>query len=220
MVRALTKQQSAVAAAVAAVTRSSYGRLLALLAAPSRDIASAEDALADAFERALIHWQADGIPRNPEAWILTVARNRQRDQQRSAGHRLTDPLDGIDWAADEPELAAVPDRRLELMLVCAHPAIDPAVRTPLMLQTVLGVDSATIAKAFAVTPAAMAQRLVRAKRRIRAAGIPFVVPAGRISPSACPLCWRPCTARTRSTGTPTPTRRLPRRCPRRPCTWR
>ncbi|WP_231985373.1 RNA polymerase sigma factor [Mycobacterium sp. E796] len=162
---------------MAELVRKSYGRLLAVLAAPNADIATAEDAIGDALERALERWPHEGIPDNPEAWVLTVARNRQRDRWKSHAHRMTGPLPKKwDISGDFPAPEAIPERRLELMLVCAHPAIAANCRTALMLQTVLGIDSAAIARAFSLPPATLAQRLVRAKRRIREARIPFAVP--------------------------------------------
>jgi len=161
--------------------RDSYGRLLALLAASTSDLAAAEDALADAFERALRTWPSQGVPGSPDAWLLTVARNRRRDEWKSARTQRTAPLDEADrdqlaQHIDQIDVDAIPDRRLELMLVCAHPAIERAVRTPLMLNTVLGFTAEQVGRAFSVPTATMATRLVRAKKRIKAAGIPFQIP--------------------------------------------
>ncbi len=165
-------------AAAAVAARDSYGRLLALLSASTSDLASAEDALSDAFERALRTWPERGLPENPDGWLLTVARNRLRDRWKSAEWQRTGPLD---IERDAPvhldlDLDAIPDRRLQLMLVCAHPAIERAVHTPLMLNTVLGFTAKQIGRAFSVPASTMATRLVRAKRRIKAAHIPFRMP--------------------------------------------
>jgi RNA polymerase sigma-70 factor, ECF subfamily len=161
-----------------AVARASYGKLLAFIAARTGDVAGAEDALSEAFTTALTEWPARGVPDNPQAWILTVARRkaidaarRKRTSQEAAGHlKLL-----AEEAAATPE-SEIPDHRLALMFVCAHRAIDPAVRAPLMLQTVLGLEAATIASAFLTAPAAMGQRLVRAKARIKLTAIPFRLP--------------------------------------------
>ncbi|MDM0016340.1 RNA polymerase sigma factor [Variovorax saccharolyticus] len=177
-------------AAAERAARRSYGRLVAILSARTRDIAASEDALADAFARALERWPVDGVPMQPEAWLLQVARRRTLDAWRhervrdEAAQTLLLLADEIGDAGNE-SAEAVPDERLRLLFVCAHPAIDAAARAPLMLQTVLGLDAVRMAGAFLSAPATLGQRLVRAKARIRAAGIPFEFPravdlAGRL----------------------------------------
>jgi predicted RNA polymerase sigma factor len=175
-----------------AVARRSYGKLVAFLAARTRDVASAEDALSEAFASALADWPLNGCPSNPEGWLLTVARRKMIDvtRRRRSGEIASEQLlllaEGLDAAAaDAARDVQIPDHRLALMFACAHPAIEAGIRAPLILQVLLGLDAGMIASAFLISPATMGQRLVRAKDKIRQAGIPLRIPereelAGRL----------------------------------------
>jgi predicted RNA polymerase sigma factor len=162
-----------------AIARRSYGKLVAFLAASTGDVAAAEDALADAFAAALAEWPGSGCPLSPEAWLVTVARRKIIDEVRRRRTREV-AVDQLQLIADGLERAAaygeIPDRRLALLFATAHPAVDPGISAPLMLQTVLGFNARMIASAFLSSPEAMGKRLVRAKNKIKQAGIPFSVP--------------------------------------------
>lgn len=157
--------------------RTSYGRLLAYLARAWRDVTAAEDALAEAFAQALDTWPTKGVPANPDAWLMVAARNRLRNGARARKTREEMASSLLLLAPTETEdMPIIADKRLELMFVCGHPAIDAAARTPLMLQTVLGLTAERIASSFLTSPDTMGRRLSRAKARIRDTGIPFEVP--------------------------------------------
>ncbi|OLE30596.1 MAG: RNA polymerase subunit sigma-24 [Actinobacteria bacterium 13_1_20CM_3_71_11] len=161
------------------VFRTEYGRAVAVLTRVLGDLDSAEDAVQDAFTTALDRWPADGLPPSPAGWIITTARNRAVDRLRREASRADRHAQAaLLYANDEPrEEGPVRDDRLRLIFTCCHPALAPAAQVALTLRLLGGLTTAEIARAFLVPEATMAQRLVRAKGKIRAARVPYRVPA-------------------------------------------
>jgi RNA polymerase sigma-70 factor (ECF subfamily) len=174
----MPKHETAARHTAELVARRSYGKLVAFLATRSNDVAAAEDALSEAFAAALADWPGKGCPSNPEAWLLTVARRKliDRNRREHSSALVDQDLDTLAALDESAETSDIPDRRLGLMFACAHPAIEVSIRAPLILQVLLGLDAATIASAFLVSPGTMGKRLVRAKSKIREAAIPLRIP--------------------------------------------